>query len=154
MPDIILHHFDASPFAEKVHAAKALLVCATDLLALTTLRPPGEFGADIAVGDFNSDGRQDLVVTNTHTDDVSLLLGNGDGTFQGAVSLAVGLEPRSVAVADFDGDGDNDLVTGFPQPPAQAMLACGFNLQMPGAILHGLLNPFFQHPGIETVTVF
>ena len=41
---------DYAPFAEKVHAAKSLLVCATDLLALTTLRPPGEFGADIAVG--------------------------------------------------------------------------------------------------------
>jgi len=41
---------DFSALAESVHAAGALLVVATDLLALTLLRPPGEFGADIAVG--------------------------------------------------------------------------------------------------------
>jgi len=41
---------DYSGFAEKAHAAGALLTVATDLLALALLKPPGEFGADIAVG--------------------------------------------------------------------------------------------------------
>ncbi|MBJ95373.1 MAG: glycine dehydrogenase (aminomethyl-transferring) [Rickettsiales bacterium] len=41
---------DFAPVAERVHQQGALLVAATDLLALTLLRPPGEFGADIAVG--------------------------------------------------------------------------------------------------------
>ncbi len=41
---------DYSGFAEEVHAAGGLLITATDLLALTLLRPPGEFGADIAIG--------------------------------------------------------------------------------------------------------
>jgi glycine dehydrogenase len=41
---------DYAGLAERVHAAKALLVVATDLLALTLLKPPGEFGADVAVG--------------------------------------------------------------------------------------------------------
>ncbi len=41
---------DYTGLAERVHAAGGLLVAATDLLALTLLRPPGEFGADIAVG--------------------------------------------------------------------------------------------------------
>ncbi|HKW30636.1 MAG TPA: glycine dehydrogenase (aminomethyl-transferring), partial [Verrucomicrobiae bacterium] len=41
---------DYSGFAEKAHAAGALVTVATDLLALTLIQPPGEFGADIAVG--------------------------------------------------------------------------------------------------------
>jgi glycine dehydrogenase len=42
--------FDYEDFARRAHAAGALLVVAADLLALTLLRPPGEFGADAAVG--------------------------------------------------------------------------------------------------------
>jgi glycine dehydrogenase len=42
--------FDYEAFAKQAHAAGSLLVVAADLLALTLLRPPGEFGADIAVG--------------------------------------------------------------------------------------------------------
>ena len=49
-PDTFGAIHDYSGFAEKVHAAGALLTVATDLLALTLIKPPGEFGADIAVG--------------------------------------------------------------------------------------------------------
>src|SRR5207247_7814381 len=41
---------DYGPLAERLHQGGALLIVATDLLALTLVRPPGEFGADIAVG--------------------------------------------------------------------------------------------------------
>jgi len=41
---------DYSAFAAKAHAAGALLVVAADILALTVLRAPGEFGADVCVG--------------------------------------------------------------------------------------------------------
>jgi glycine dehydrogenase len=41
---------DYSSFAEKVHAAGVIFTVATDLLALTLIKPPGEFGADIAIG--------------------------------------------------------------------------------------------------------
>jgi glycine dehydrogenase len=41
---------DYEPFAQQAHAADALVVVASDLLALTLLRPPGEFGADVVVG--------------------------------------------------------------------------------------------------------
>ena len=44
----VIHNFE--PFTEKAHAAGAMVTVATDLLALTLIKPPGEFGADIAVG--------------------------------------------------------------------------------------------------------
>ncbi|OJT19880.1 glycine dehydrogenase (aminomethyl-transferring) [Archangium sp. Cb G35] len=46
--DGVVHDYRA--FSEKVHAANGLFIVATDLLALTMLTPPGEFGADVAVG--------------------------------------------------------------------------------------------------------
>jgi len=49
-PDTFGAIHDYAPFIEKAHAAGALVTVATDLLALTLIKPPGEFGADIAVG--------------------------------------------------------------------------------------------------------
>ncbi|KAH9944226.1 glycine dehydrogenase [Epithele typhae] len=49
-PDVNGEVKDFSGLAESVHASGALLVCATDLLALTMLKPPGEWGADIVLG--------------------------------------------------------------------------------------------------------
>jgi hypothetical protein len=68
----------------------------------------------IAAGDFNGDGKQDVVVTNSTTSNVSVLLGNGNGTFTLKSNTCVGNTlcagvPVSVAVADFNGDGKLDL---------------------------------------------
>ena len=67
----------------------------------------------VAVGDFNGDGTADLVVTNgnnlSSNGSVSVLLGNGDGTFQAAVNYLVGAGPDCVAIGDFNGDAVADL---------------------------------------------
>jgi Bacterial Ig-like domain (group 3)/FG-GAP-like repeat/Abnormal spindle-like microcephaly-assoc'd, ASPM-SPD-2-Hydin len=63
------------------------------------------------VADFNADGVLDLAVANQSSNSVSVLLGNGDGTFQAASIYVTGTVPVSVAVGDFNGDGALDLVT-------------------------------------------
>lgn len=49
-PDVDGEVADHSDLVERAHANNALVVCATDLLALTLLQPPGDFGADITIG--------------------------------------------------------------------------------------------------------
>jgi hypothetical protein len=61
------------------------------------------------LGDFNGDGKQDLAVVNEGLNTVNVLLGNGNGSFQPAVSYATGTLPVGVAVGDFNGDGHLDL---------------------------------------------
>jgi hypothetical protein len=77
----------------------------------------GVYGFSVAVADFNGDGKPDLAIANEclnvscTTGSVSVLLGNGDGTFQAAQSYASGgYEATSVAVGDVNGDGKPDLV--------------------------------------------
>src|SRR5438034_1180689 len=70
---------------------------------------PNSSPCSVGIGDFNRDGRLDLAVANSGANTVSILPGNGDGTFQPALSLAAGTGPASLAVADFNGDGKSDL---------------------------------------------
>ncbi len=59
--------------------------------------------------DFNGDNAIDICVANIDDDTVSVLLGNGDGTFDEQIVIPVGAAPRGIAVLDFDGDGDPDI---------------------------------------------
>ncbi|MGA2887460.1 MAG: FG-GAP-like repeat-containing protein [Terracidiphilus sp.] len=66
--------------------------------------------SSIAVGDFNGDGIPDLAVVNSNSNNLTILLGNGDGTFKAnPVSPGTGSYPVSVAVGDFNSDGKTDL---------------------------------------------
>lgn len=67
-------------------------------------------GADeILTADFNHDGNLDLAVANAGTNTVSILLGNGDGTFRPANDIVIGGHPKAIAAADFTRDGFADL---------------------------------------------
>jgi hypothetical protein len=72
--------------------------------------PTGIYPVGVAVGDFNQDGIPDLVVANSGAGTVSILLGNGDGTFRPSREYGAGVDTLSVAVGDFNGDGKPDLV--------------------------------------------
>jgi hypothetical protein len=99
--------------------------------ALGSPVPAGPSPSSVAVGDFNNDGKSDYAIANAGDNTVSVLLGNGDGTFTPARYSPVtvnrnafptpcfftkcGSVPLAVATADFDGDGRPDLaVTNIP----------------------------------------
>src|SRR5438552_3797650 len=63
----------------------------------------------VAVGDFNLDRKLDLVVANSSSDSVGVLLGNGDGTFGSPQTFTFAGDPESIAIWDFNGDGKPDL---------------------------------------------
>ena len=71
-----------------------------------------------AMADFNSDGKLDLAVLNAGSNDISILLANGDGTFQAAQNFALGNSAPTVPVwirsADFNGDGKPDIAVFLP----------------------------------------
>jgi FG-GAP-like repeat len=87
-------------------------------LALTYGSGGTSSGASVAIADLNGDGKPDVVVTNAcgkdsncTTGSLGVLLGNGDGTFQPAVTYGSGgYLDVSVAVADVNGDNKPDLL--------------------------------------------
>jgi len=101
-------------------ASVAILLGKVDgALAPALFYPTGTQPVAVAVGDFNGDGRQDLAIANQNCESafscgasgsISILLGNGDGTFQPQIVFAFGTQPSSIAIGDLDGDGKPDLV--------------------------------------------
>ncbi|WP_254564241.1 putative Ig domain-containing protein, partial [Oscillatoria sp. HE19RPO] len=65
----------------------------------------------VTVGDFNGDGNPDLAVANRNSNTVSVLIGDGSGSFAAQTPFTVGNAPISVTVGDFNGDGNPDLAT-------------------------------------------
>lgn len=86
----------------------------------------GDAPERIASGDFNRDGVSDLVVANTESWDLSVLLGNGAGGFAAPTGYDISNEPSGVVVADFNRDGNPDLAAaGYGADDAIVLLGNG-----------------------------
>jgi hypothetical protein len=64
----------------------------------------------LATGDINGDGKLDVVTANKGSNAISLLLGNGHGTFRLATVFLAGKSPDAILAVDLNGDGTLDLV--------------------------------------------
>jgi len=109
--------FVASRLQTRRHDARAMTPGnSLSFLPAVTYDSGGSYPASVAVADVNGDGKADLLVANKGTGGavsgtVSVLLGNGDGTFQAAVSYGCGGSfTTSVVAGDVNGDGKLDLV--------------------------------------------
>jgi tetratricopeptide (TPR) repeat protein len=105
----------------------------------------GQSPVAIASADLNGDSHPDLAVVNQTDNTVSVLLGNGDGTFTSAVNspLGTGVAPTAVAIADFNGDGVPDIAVTDPQTDSVSVFL---------GLGQGLFAPAFELPVGTTPT--
>lgn len=101
-----------------------------DLFYLFASYAVGKNPTSVTTADFNQDGLTDLITTNIGNNTLSVLFGNGDGTFKDPLSIPVCREPRAVSLNDFNRDGRVDLA-----------VACSGSDQI--AIFFGLENGAF-----------
>jgi outer membrane protein assembly factor BamB len=76
----------------------------------------------VALADVNGDGKLDVAAANFGASNVSVLLGNGDGTLQPQIPLSTNRSPENVRFGDVNGDGKLDLVVSDSQSPDLSVL--------------------------------
>jgi hypothetical protein len=81
---------------------------------VTVALPSGSEPTSVVAGDFNNDGRMDLAVVDFALSTVSILLGNGNGTFITLAPIPIGDGPYTIAEGDFTGNGIIDLAVTDP----------------------------------------
>ncbi|AHJ97750.1 FG-GAP-like repeat-containing protein [Hymenobacter swuensis] len=107
--------------ADFANAATITLATATGF-AVPVSYPAGLGSTGITSADVNADGFRDVIVSNSRSNDVTILLGSATGAFTSVGSFAAGVTTYDVAVADLTGDGRPDLVTAnYVQTVSQSL---------------------------------
>ena len=107
----------------------------------------GNFPGSVTIGDLDGDGDLDAMTSNVGSNNVSVLLNLGSGTFPPATTFAVGDGPFSVSLGDLDGDGDLDAMTGnFGSDNVSVLLNLGSGTFLPA-------TPFAVGDAPEAVTL-
>jgi hypothetical protein len=83
---------------------------------------PTQPQAALTVGDFNDDGKFDIAVSIPYYNEIAVLAGNGDGSFQFDADYAVGPGPEGIAVGPFFGPGGTDLAVADAQGTSISLL--------------------------------
>jgi hypothetical protein len=78
--------------------------------------PTGSNPYSVVAADVNGDGKPDIVVANSYSNDTGVLLNTGNGTFAAQVTYPTGASPYSVAAADVNGDGKLDIIVANSNP--------------------------------------
>jgi len=117
----------------------------------------------VAVGDFNGDGKQDLVTEDYFGGNVVVLLGDGKGGFTPAAGspFAAGAVPVAVTVGDFNGDGNQDLAVSNVRGTVTVLLGDGSGgfTEAPGSPFNAGTSPYsiavgdFNGDGIQDLAV-
>jgi len=113
---------------------------------ITIPNPPWDTATNVilsslGVGDFDNSGHLGLVATDVDTENVDVLLGNGNGTFVHSTAfVASGPDPNSLAVGDWNGDGNLDVAV------APFFGSSGTTIEL------GYSDGAFNTPNAETIT--
>jgi len=134
---------------------------------ISTAAKNGKTPIGMVTADFNNDGILDLAIANegevtaqSDTSSVSILLGNGDGTFKPALEYAAGIAPQRLAVGDYNGDGVLDLVvTNSDSSSISLYLGNGDGTFQPNVMYaatgqpYGIASADFNHDGQLDVAI-
>src|SRR5205823_581557 len=106
-PDLVVANFGANNVSVLLNLPPSphALFFGSSTSFTTGISPVAE-----ATGDFNHDGNPDVVTANRDGNTVSVLLGNGNGTFQNKFILPTGVQPVHIVTGDVNGDGNLDFV--------------------------------------------